>query len=155
MNNIEDVVGMFPVLQTRVGILERRTCPQMTARMDELEGSVKLIQRSLGLREGFSLKAWRAQGQDVPLGLAAAAEEPSQTSGPQAPPLHDTMLDYELLENSIESLDADLHAQAAHVSIQQRICDIEQKIQAMSSAAIPHGLRRYTIGTPPGMASVH
>ena len=39
--NVDDVLGMFPTLQARVGTLENRTVRVLTARLDTLEERIR------------------------------------------------------------------------------------------------------------------
>ena len=68
---MEDLVGTFPVLQSRIRSLETRICPQMLAMIRGLEQDVQELQRAAGLEQGFSLKARRAFQPDAEAGLAA------------------------------------------------------------------------------------
>ena len=73
MASIDDVIGTFPTLVTRINMLEQRTCPKIAMDLAELQTEVKELSRRLNVEQSYSLKARRAYAPDAEAGLAAAS----------------------------------------------------------------------------------
>ena len=71
---MDSSVQMIPNILARVGILERKTCAQLSMRVQLLEDDVADLQRVNNIDRGFSVKAKHSMAPDE--GLAAHEGEP-------------------------------------------------------------------------------